>query len=267
MGWKSPGIIVGYNHGLWPCDPERLCHSGEPSIPSTTYHRTRNEESSGSGSPSVSESALKIEAYQGTGWLPSTAIRSRFRYRWRPRPRGLLRIAPLCGASQSHALRGVVDYSTGQESGTHTMRDYSDASGAGLRLKSRPLIFALNPSKRHLTCGSASAVKQLPPSLGSPIKRLCQQKTLLPLLREAFFSKPPGSQGNSRKRFAAASFRMAPASSPGNRTLHYDLLQSRLQWSEIRRPVASTSLPSARPLSLLVMLYPFRGYASVTHVD
>jgi len=175
LGWKSPGIIVGYNHGLWPCDPERLCHSGEPSIPSTTYHRTRNEESSGSGSPSVSESALKIEAYQGTGWLPSTAIRSRFRYRWRPRPRGLLRIAPLCGASQSHALRGVVDYSTGQESGTHTMRDYSDASGAGLRLKSRPLIFALNPSKRHLTCGSASAVKQLPPSLGSGLENLVFQ--------------------------------------------------------------------------------------------
>ena len=55
-----------------------------------------------------------------------------------------------------------------QESRTHTIGDYANASDAGLRLKNRPPIFVLNPSKRHLTCGSASAFKQLPSSVPVP---------------------------------------------------------------------------------------------------
>jgi hypothetical protein len=66
--------------------------------------------------------------------------------------------------TDDHAWR----FPTAQESGTHTIGDYANASDADLRLKNRPPIFVLSPSKRHLTCGSASAFKQLPSSVPVP---------------------------------------------------------------------------------------------------
>jgi hypothetical protein len=39
------------------------------------------------------------------------------------------------------------------------------------------------------------------------------------------------------------------------------------QWSEMLQLVASSRMVSARPLSLWIVLYPGKEYASVTHVD
>jgi serine/threonine protein kinase len=94
-------------------------------------------------------------------------------------------------------------FPTAQEDGTHTIGDYSDGSDAGLRLKIRSPIFGLNPSKRHLTCGPASAFKQLPSSVPVPLMRTgfgcterCRlegQDTFEGLLQAAGSIKPDGA--------------------------------------------------------------------------
>jgi len=42
-------------------------------------------------------------------------------------------------------------------------------------LKNGPPVIALNPSKRHLTCGSASTFKQLPSSVPVPQQRILKE--------------------------------------------------------------------------------------------